>query len=404
MIKQRGNMHKNFYNNISYRKILFISLLLACFSVTNVQAANVTDLQQKQAELNQQIKDNREKVKETTSEIYQISDDLSVLENNISTTENKITDLETQVENNKTNIQKTEEAIASRQRDLDKQLQNQSESLRTIYETYKYSNPVRMVITSTTLSQLINQNTYMEAIENKIEGTIDEINKIKTELEENKIKLEQEKKNLETLQEQEKAYKVGLEEQKSTKDRLLENKESEKASLEEQIERAKTMQAQVEAQISSLMRTRSSGSSGGVIATDRGTSSVGFMWPADYMYISAYYGESTPFQSFHSGIDLANISGTPIYAAADGDVSTAASMGDDGYGNYLVIGHNARFASLYGHLQSFAVSEGQHVTKGQIIGYMGTTGWSTGPHLHFEIWESSDGQTYARANPSLYLP
>ena len=395
---------KKFVDFIKVYKVLFIFIISICFCISNVKAATVSDLQQKQAELNQQIQDNRTKVKETNSEIYQISDDISVLENNISTTESKIGDLETQVENNKNDIVKTQELIESRQRDLDKQLQNQSESLRTIYEAYKYSNPVRMVITSTTLSQLINQNTYMEAVEDKIEGTIAEINKIKAELEDNKTKLEQEKKNLETLQEQEKAYKIGLEEQKSTKDRLLENKESEKASLEEQIERAKTMQAQVEAQISSLMRSRSSGSSKGVVASDRGTSSVGFMWPADYMYISAYYGESTPFQSFHTGIDLANISGTPIYAAADGDVSTVASMGDDGYGNYIVIGHNARFASLYGHLQSFAVSEGAHVTKGQIIGYMGTTGWSTGPHLHFEIWESSDGQNYARTNPSLYLP
>jgi murein DD-endopeptidase MepM/ murein hydrolase activator NlpD len=140
-------------------------------------------------------------------------------------------------------------------------------------------------------------------------------------------------------------------------------------------------------------------------AKDRGTSSVGFQWPTDYKYISTYFGGSTPFQpgGGHGGLDLANASGTPIYAASDGTVTAEKRMMINGsyyaYGQYIVIGHNARWSTLYGHLQSFAVSEGQEVKRGQVIGYMGSTGWSTGPHLHFEIWDYS-----SRVNPLSYLP
>ena len=75
---------KKFVDFIKVYKILFIFIISICFCISNVKAATVSDLQQKQAELNQQIQDNRTKVKETNSEIYQISDDISVLENNIS--------------------------------------------------------------------------------------------------------------------------------------------------------------------------------------------------------------------------------------------------------------------------------------------------------------------------------
>jgi len=396
-----------------YKKAGLIALILIfslLFNIDNSQAVTVSELQKQQTELNKQIQDNRTKVKEAKAEITDISSQITELDSYISLSESKISELAIKVEDNKNQIKQTEENIVSKKRDLDNEMGNQAETLRTIYEAYKYSNPIRMIIGTSTLSQLINYNAYLEALENKIDATIAEINKIKTELENNKKTLEEKKKELEGLQEQEAAYKRGVEDQRYTKDKLLENKESEKASLEDQIEEAKAMQAEVEAKISSLMAASSkSGSGQTVYARDRGTSAVGFMWPADYQYISAYYGEVTPFQSFHSGIDLANISGTPIYATADGDVSTVASMQTDGhyygYGNYLIIGHNARFASLYGHLTSFAVSQGDHVTKGQIIGYMGNTGWSTGPHLHFEIWESSDGgNNYARVNPISYLP
>lgn len=397
--------HKTKINNILRA---FAAILIACgslfISYGNSRAASLRDLQSQQSDINQQIRDNKEKVEEAEGEIYQISGEIETLEGNISTTESKISDLEGDITRNEEEIRKTEEEIAEKERLLDNEFENQKEALRTIYEAQKYSSPVRMIVGASTLSQLLNYNTYLEALEEKIEASIDEITKIRNELEDKKSELDDQKKDLQSLREQEKAYKRGLEDQKSTKDELLDDKEAEKMSLEEQIAEAKEMQSQVEAQIQSLMIAATQANNGQtVIARDRGVSDVGFMWPADYQYISAYYSEPTPFQSSHSGIDLANIPGTPIYASGSGTVTTAAAMQVDGhyyaYGNYIIIGHNARFSSLYGHLQSFAVSVGDEVEQGQIIGYMGNTGWSTGPHLHFEIREYGN-----HVNPINYLP
>lgn len=85
----------------------------------------------------------------------------------------------------------------------------------------------------------------------------------------------------------------------------------------------------------------------------------------------------------HQGIDLASPVGTPIYATADGIVAKAQWFG--GYGNYIQIEHGADLETRYGHLSQYAVTAGQRVRKGDLIGYVGSTGRSTGPHLHYEV-------------------
>ncbi len=91
----------------------------------------------------------------------------------------------------------------------------------------------------------------------------------------------------------------------------------------------------------------------------------------------------TKKRQFHAGIDLIAKVGTPIYAPADGVVEFAQRKGS--YGKFLMISHAFGFKTAYGHLNGFAVKEGEYVTKGKLIGYVGNTGRSTGPHLHYEV-------------------
>ena len=104
----------------------------------------------------------------------------------------------------------------------------------------------------------------------------------------------------------------------------------------------------------------------------------------------------TGVEQFHNGVDLAAPKGTAVYAARSGVVRLAGS--DRVYGNYVIIKHDNNTESLYGHLESYSVKKGQTVEKGAVIGKVGTTGLSTGPHLHFEI--RMDGKSQ---NPPAYL-
>ncbi len=109
-----------------------------------------------------------------------------------------------------------------------------------------------------------------------------------------------------------------------------------------------------------------------------------FSWPTSGIAISQYFG-STSFNPWHTGIDLDARSGWDIYASDGGTVTKATWGWGGGYGNHIVIDHGNGYQTLYGHLSSLDVGVGSYVSKGQRIGTMGSTGWSTGPHLHFEI-------------------
>jgi murein DD-endopeptidase MepM/ murein hydrolase activator NlpD len=110
------------------------------------------------------------------------------------------------------------------------------------------------------------------------------------------------------------------------------------------------------------------------------------MWPIEGPVTSSFGEREDPFNgegAFHSGIDISAPFGSPVRATADGEVSDAA-MGA-GYGREVVLNHGHDVMTVYGHLSAIAVLPGQHVTRGEVIGYVGQTGRSTGPHLHYEV-------------------
>ena len=117
------------------------------------------------------------------------------------------------------------------------------------------------------------------------------------------------------------------------------------------------------------------------------------VWPVRG-YLSATFGNRLdPFtgqKDFHPGIDISTPVGTKVHAPADGIVISSGPQG--GYGNALVIDHGYGVVTRYGHLDSFAVKPGQRVKRGEVIAYVGNTGRSTGPHLHYEVWVRDQAQ------------
>ena len=129
--------------------------------------------------------------------------------------------------------------------------------------------------------------------------------------------------------------------------------------------------------------------------------SEGWIRPCSYVKITSPFGyrdaPTAGASSFHQGVDLAGPEGTPIYAARSGTVTIARYSNSAGF--YVTINHGDGFSSVYMHMTGYTVSVGQHVSQGQLIGYMGSTGISTGSHLHFGI--ALNG---AYVNPAQYVP
>lgn len=123
------------------------------------------------------------------------------------------------------------------------------------------------------------------------------------------------------------------------------------------------------------------------------------LWPVEGRITGSFGERQDPFNgegAFHRGIDISVGFGSRVLAPADGVVTFAGQ--ESGYGRLIQIEHAQGIATRYGHLSAFAVSEGQHVTRGQVIGYVGMSGRSTGPHLHYEVWVHN-----SPVNPYKYL-
>ena len=155
--------------------------------------------------------------------------------------------------------------------------------------------------------------------------------------------------------------------------------ETDRAAYEEQLAKEEALESEIQNMIAELERQEAANS-----ITSTGT----YIWPLPgYSPGSAYGWRIHPIwgdMRFHAGEDIGAPSGTPILAA-DSGIATVIPDNGNGYGNYIMINHGGGRVTLYAHMSGFAVSNGASVTQGQTIGYVGSTGNSTGPHLHFEV-------------------
>lgn len=214
----------------------------------------------------------------------------------------------------------------------------------------------------------------------------------KAEYEEEAANLAEEKKNLEYDAGQKRTYLNGL----AAENRTLKDKID---GLEDEIAEANAQREKLNSQIEELIRQAQQGSGGGY-----DYSGDGMRWPlaSNFHLITTYFGYDAWRAGMHRGIDVGNagIKGAPIYAAQSGRVisvtnycshnySKGWSCGcGGGYGNYIIIDHGGGLSTVYAHCQAIYVSEGAYVSKGDTIGEVGCTGWSTGFHLHFEVREN----------------
>lgn len=251
------------------------------------------------------------------------------------------------------------------------------------------------------LSRLERVNTMLEYDSN----TIKDYEEKKAELEEAKTALEDSKvlqeKTLKTLND-DKAESERFAEKAAS---YLSSLENDKAAASAEYEKAKkeedALNNRLTAELARIAKeqerqNQASGSSNSGQATDIPAGK--YMWPLPSGgYISCYFGGKDPGGRPHYAVDCAIAYGTPIYAAGDGTVIIAESHYS--YGNYIVIDHGSGQATLYAHCSSLAVGAGQTVSKGQVIGYVGSTGYSTGNHLHLEFRING-----SKVNPLSYIP
>ena len=219
------------------------------------------------------------------------------------------------------------------------------------------------------------------------EGVQAEYEAYKAELEAKQEVLREEQKQLEAELEEANNLLLDLESMLAENEELLAELRAREDALDAELDAliAKREEERRQQQIVSSGNA-SSGYTGGTV-----TSAGNWGWPVSCTYITSAVGNRfhpvSGIWKYHSGMDIGSSHGDSVWATESGTVCCAGVKG--GYGNCVMIDHGNGYYSLYGHLSSIAVSLNQTVSKGQVIGYVGSTGVSTGPHLHFEFRNSS---------------
>lgn len=340
-----------------------------------------TELEEKQRllqDVNQQINQQRSNVTNAKKKEKTIMNQIWSLDRNINSTDREIRKINDQVTYLNTNINVTERDIGELEKELAEQTDIMSQRLVFAYEEGSNVSYLDVLLSATDIQDFLTRYDYLSSIVDNDAGMIDEIDRAKTELDIKKNQLESQKNQMEDLEEEQQGKKEELKYNKEQKKEILDNVIKERKTYEQALNELEQASAQLEVMIRNIQG----------VGNDKQLGTGVYTWPCPgHGTISSAFGMRyhpiLKTRKMHTGVDIAAPSGASIVAADTGTVIYSGWM--SGYGQVIVISHGAQMSTLYAHQSALLAAKGASVAKGQVIGRVGSTGFSTGPHLHFEV-------------------
>lgn len=384
-----------------------------------VNGASLSELEEQLSDLKSQKKDIDKKIKELKGQLSDNLDDMEAIVKQKNTIDQEIFMLHEQTDNLNTQISTYVLLIADKQEELDEanarltelNIKNK-ERIRAMEENGAV-NYWSVLFKANSFADLLDRLNMVEEIAAADQRRLKEMSEASKKVEEAKAVLEKEKGSLEESRAELAATEAVLEERRAEADKLLAEliatgEEYEKL-LDEAEEKVKDLKDDIEdAQDAydeaEYQQWLSTSKPGGTVTGGGGASNTvnGVTWivPCKYKRVSSPYGWRIHpvygYKKFHYGIDLAANKGTPIVASRAGKVIKATYDSSAGY--FVTIDHGDGYSSKYLHMTHYIVKKGDYVSAGQVIGYVGSTGASTGPHLHFGIMYKGE-----HVNPANYI-
>lgn len=372
--------------------VLVLSIIILAPSAM-VQAG----LSDEKAAAEKQIEEFKKNIADANGNLEKIMAQVNVVENKIRDIDAKLVQINNEITIIEGNIVVKEAEIEKATIEYNKKKAVFFDNLRSNYEKGGVDYTA-VILASTDLTDFINYNEYFRIIKEKEQEKIREIVKAKEALEVQKQELIQIQDKLDVK----KADIVAQKKQQSIEQQKLASQKAYFASLaskyKAELAKEQAELAAINKKIQEEIRKNSAGSG---VYTGNGI----FAWPvpASNRITSDYGWRSSPIfggREFHKGIDIGASGGSSIVASDDGVV--VVSYYSSSFGNTVVVNHGSGIMTLYAHMSSRAVSNGQVVTKGQHLGGVGSTGWSTGNHLHYQVTNNGDIFN-GHVDPNIYL-
>ena len=391
-------------------------LLLSVSVYPATAATSMSSLQNKLDKLSQSIVQHKKelsnaKKKEQAAKALEseLKEKVTVVQSQISVLKGQIAEVQNSIGLKEQEIAVKEQQITAKEAEIADQWGDFKQHMAAMQEL-RDGGSVAMLSAVNDLYELLTFNEVMQDISIKDTEILDNMKNAKEALESDKLTLESQRSELQSK-------KADLDAQNSQM-RAKQN-ELNSSVAAAQMSAAEAQQAQKDAQAAiesdemnyEAVKKQIQKMIAAAAASKPTLSFTGFICPLkSYSRISSEYGwrknPVTGVNKLHAGTDFAAPGGTPIYAAASGYVQVAG-WSSGGYGNYVIIYHGKmsdgnQYSTLYGHMRPVATSAGKYVQQGEIIGYVGSTGNSTGNHLHLEVWKG--GSKANAVNPRGYIP
>ena len=355
----------------------YITVVYAEDNTTNNTNSNLTDLQTQQKDLQEQLQQSNEELEEVQSQLSENLQQIEKLDEKIRESENKIEELDVQVKTLQEEISNIQSQLDVAEKKYEKQKDIMEKRLIAIYEAgdTKY---LDVLLNSRNISEFLSNYYLITEIASVDKDLLDEVESEKKEIELSKQKLEKNQESLATaLQTQTKTATV-LQNTKALRENYISRLSDEEKAKQAQIDEMTQQYEDVNNQILELAKQGlDTAYIGGVLA-----------WPVPgYTKITSNYGMRvhpiTGQYKLHTGVDISAPMGANFVAANDGIVTKAGY--NSAYGNMVIIDHGGGISTLYAHGSEILVTVGQTVKRNEAILKVGSTGYSTGPHAHFEV-------------------
>lgn len=358
--------------------IIMMLIILICFYSSIVSKA--ATLGEQQQEVQQQKQEAETKLEYVQDELSASIVKIQELEDNILDAETEIQSLETELDNLQIEIDKITQKLDNVQQSYEENEALLEERLVVMYEVGDTTYLDILLNSANIVDFLSNYYSIQEIVKSDTE-LLGQIEQEKEDVENTKKNLDEQKATLKLKKAKKEQLAVINQNNKTLREKAVADLSQEELDLQQKIEEYKAEEQRIEAfiQLATNEYEYTGDYTGGIMA-----------WPVakNGTYITSAYGiREHPIQGIikqHTGIDIGNAGfGAPVIAATDGIVTMAGSYG--GYGNCVIINHGNGISTLYGHGQTILTEVGKEVKKGDLIMEVGSTGNSTGPHLHFEV-------------------
>ncbi len=401
--------------------ILILSLILSIIPVARAASSSeirdqIEEMEKENEKLEQQIKDLQGQQDANASEIKDIMEQKNLIDQQIGLLYTQINNLNAQIAAYNVLIADKQEELNEAEQKLEELTDKNRERIRAMEENGQLTY-WSVLVEANSFFELLNRLSMVQEIAAADSRRLKEMDEAAKEVEAARAELLAEREEMQKAKDEMALIQTELEGKSAVAqqllsdliakgeefDNLMNELEDEHNDLSDKISDAE--EAFDEAKYSEHMATATQPTKpagGGNGGTEVDTSGMVWLVPVDYTQISSPFGmRKHPISGeykHHNGVDLwaPGINGKPIYASRGGYVSLAGWYGSGGW--TVKIQHDSVFTSIYMHMTHFIVSEGDYVAAGQIIGYVGTTGGSTGPHLHFEIRQNG-----AAVNPMNFI-